>query len=77
MIFLHFVHLATCFLALTSHSSIFIMTRTTLDIGASWTVDEVTFTATAVNVIQVDWTSANAKVGIANGYCSCLWYIKQ
>ena len=55
---------------MTPHSSIHIIV--TADEGAMWAVSKTTFTATAVNIVQVDWTSTITKMSTAEGQCTCL-----
>ena len=66
-----------CKPTLTSHSSILQVAIETLEVSSrgTWAVNEMTFTATAANIIQVDWTSASTKVSTVEGYCIC-WYVK-
>ena len=60
-------------LTLTSHSSILWVATWTADKGAVWAVSEVTFSASAVHIVQVDWTSTSIKVSSNKGYSTC-WY---
>ena len=41
------------------------------DKGAVWTVNQVTLTASTVNIVQVDWTSTSTKVSTAESNCIC------
>ena len=52
---------------LTSHSSISI---TTAYKRAVWAVNKDTLTATAVNIIQIDWTSTTTKICRTEGNCT-------
>ena len=67
------LHFHNIVFTLASHSSILWVAVCTGDIGVMWTFNEVTFTATAVNIVQVDWTSASTKMSIAEGQCTCWW----
>ena len=33
-------------------------------------VNEVTFTTSTVNIVQMDWASASTKVSPSEGYCT-------
>ena len=56
---------------LTSHSSILWVAISTVDRRASRTVNQVVFTASAANIIQVDCASASTKMGSNECYCIC------
>ena len=58
------------FYTLTSHSST-PTPRVTTDKGAPRAVKEVTLTATASNIVQVDWTSTTTKLTSTKGDCIC------
>ena len=60
-------------LTLAPHSSIFWVAIVAADKGAVWAVSEVTFTASTVNIVQVDWTSTSTKVSTTKGNSTC-WY---
>jgi len=57
------------------------MTTITADSRAAGAVSEVALTATAMNIVQVDWANTNTKVSIAEGNCTytetCTIFDKQ
>ena len=66
------LHLHTIVLTLASYSSILWVAIGTGDSGVTWTVNESTFTTTASNIVQVNWTNASTKMSTAEGHCTCL-----
>ena len=57
-----------CKSTLTPHSSILKVARVTANRKVAWTISEVTLTTTASNIVQIDWTSTNTKMSIAEGH---------
>ena len=49
------------------------MITVTTDSEATGTLSEVTLTATAINIVQVDWTNTSTEVSIGEGNCIC-WH---
>jgi len=47
------------------------MAPITADSEAAGAVSEVALTATAMNIVQVDWANTSTKVSIAEGNCIC------
>jgi len=36
------------------------------------TVEEVSFTTSAANIVEINWTSTSTKMGSAECYCICI-----